>query len=63
MSNERKKKEELGPKEYFFLFLVALTFVIWNFLVEMGVNGLLAFFIGMIPAWIYAFATGILDYV
>ena len=62
MSNERKKKEELGPKEYFFLFLFALGFVIWNILIDMGVNIILAFFIGTLPAGIYAFATGILDY-
>jgi len=59
---KEKRRKNWDPK-YFFLFLFALIFVIWHFLVQMGVNGLLALFIGMIPAWIYAFATGILDYV
>ena len=59
MSNERKKKEEFGAKELFFLFLFALGFVIWSILIDMGVNIILAFFIGTLPAGIYIF--GVLD--
>ena len=52
-----KKDDE----EIIFTFIFVMSLVIWTILVKLGVNGLLALFIGIIPAAVYDLATGVLD--